>query len=156
MAQYQSGWATRQRNTPNAGCAGVVVAQMFEYALTGTALAQNDIIELAVLPAGNTVVDAILVSDALDTGGSPALEFDVGIMSGEVGDKDSVRTCGNELFAASDAGQAAAPVRASALSAFTIAPVDADRSIGVKITTAAATQAAAGAKLRLLLKYAAV
>ena len=154
MAMIQSGWATRQFNTASAGCAGVEVAQMFEIALPATALAANDIIELGVLPAYNTVTDAILVSADLDSGGSAAIAFDVGVMSGEVGDKVSVRTCGAELFAASNVGQAGGVARTTLASAFTIAPTDKDRSIGVKITTAAATQVA-GAKLRLLLKYAA-
>lgn len=154
MALIQSEWATRQRNTATADCAGEEVAQMFEVKLPAAALVANDIIELGILPAYNTITDAILVADDLDTGGSPALAFDVGIMSGEVGDKDSVRTCGAEVFAASNVGQAGGVARTTLASAFTIASTDKDRSVGVKITTAAATQAA-GAKLRLLLKYAA-
>ena len=154
MALYQSKWATRQRNTPNSGFAGAEVAQLFEYTLSAPALAANDIIELAVLPAGNVVTDAILVCDDLDTGGAPAIVFDVGVMSGEVGDTGA-RTCGAELFSASNVGQAGGVARATLASAFTLTPSDKDRSIGVKITTAPATQAN-GAKLRLLLKYAAV
>jgi hypothetical protein len=155
MALIQSGWATRQRNTVSADCAGEEVAQLFEIALPAAALVANDIIELGVLPAYNSISDAILVCDDLDTGGSPALAFDVGIMSGEVGDKDSVRTCGAEIFAASNVGQAGGVARTTLASAFTIAATDKDRSVGVKITTAAATQAV-GAKLRLMLKYRAV
>lgn len=154
MAIIQSGWATSQRNTATAGCAGVEVAQLFEIALPAAALAIGDIIELGILPAYNSVTDAILVSADLDTGGSPAIAFDVGVMSGDVGDKVSVRTCGAEIFAASNVGQAGGVARTTLASAFTIEPADKDRSIGVKITAAAATQAA-GAKLRLLLKYAA-
>lgn len=155
MALYQSKWATRQRITPNSGCAGAEVAQLFEYTLSAAeALAANDIIELAVLPAGNVVTDAILVCDDLDTSGSATLAFDVGLMSGEVGDTGA-RTCGAELFAASTLGQAGGVARATLASAFTIAPSDKDRSIGVKVKAAPATQAN-GAKLRLLLKYAAV
>lgn len=154
MALIQSGWATRQRNTPSAGCAGIVVAQLFEIKLPAVALASGDIIELAVLPAYNTVIDAILVADDLDTGGSAALTLDVGVMSGDVGDTEAVRTCGAEIFSGSNVGQAGGTARATLASAFTIAAADKDRSIGVKIGTAAATQAV-GAKLRLLLKYAA-
>lgn len=152
MTIIQSGWPTRQRNTATAGYAGVEVAQLFEIALPATALSANDIIELGVLPAYNTVSDAILIADDLDSGGSAALVFDVGIMSGEVGDKDSVRTCGAELFSASNVGQAGGVARATLARAFTIASQENDRSIGVKITKEAATQVA-GAKLHLLLKY---
>lgn len=156
MAIYQSGWATRQRNTANSGCAGAEIAQMFEFELPSAALLVNDIIEIGVLPANNAISDAILISDDLDTDAAPAIAFDVGLMSGEVGDKVSVRTCGAEVFAASNVGQAGGVARATLATAFTTAASDKDRSVGVKITTAAVAQAAAGTKLRLLLKYRAV
>lgn len=150
MALLQSFWATGQRMTPVGACAGDEVAQLFEYALPA-ALAAGDIIELAMLPAFNSPTDAVLVCDELDTGA--VLAFDVGIMSGEVGDKDSVRTCGAELFSAQASGDGTAVARATAVTAFTIASTDNHRSIGVKITTAPGA-IVKGAKLRLLLKYA--
>jgi hypothetical protein len=153
MTIYQSLWATSQRNTPYGDCAGDEVCELFEFALTSTALATGDIIELAVLPATHAPSDAILISDDLDTNGAPTIAFDVGIMSGDVGDAVSARTCGNELFSASTLGQAGGVARTTLATAFTIAGTDGHRSIGVKITTAAATQAAAGAKIRLMLKY---
>lgn len=156
MTIYQSGWATRQRNTANSGCAGAVIAQMFEFELTSTALQVGDIIEIGVLPAHNSVSNAILISDELDTNAAPTIAFDVGVMSGEVGDDESARTCGAELFAASSIGQAGGVAKTTLATAFTIAAADKDRSIGVEITAAALTQAAAGAKLRLLLEYRAV
>lgn len=154
MAIHQSGWATRQRNTAVAANAGVEIAQMFVFTLAGTtALPLGDIIELGVLPANNEISDAILIADDLDTG--TTLTLDVGIMSGDVGDKGSVRTCGAEIFAASNVGQAGGVARTTLATAFTVAAVSQDRSIGVKIA-AAATAHTAGAKLRLLLKYRAV
>jgi len=154
MAIKQSFWATGQRMVPVGDCAGDEVAQLFEYQLPAAGLSIGDIIELAVLPAFNTATDAILVSDDLDSNGAPTIAFDVGIMSGSVGDAVSARTCGAELFSGSVVGKAGGVERASLASAFTIAPTDNHRSIGVKLTAAAATQVA-GAKLRLLLKYAA-
>lgn len=152
MTILQSLWATSQRNTPYGDCAGDEVCELFEYALPAAALNIGDIIELGVLPAFHAPSDAILVCDDLDSNGTAALVFDVGLMSGDVGDAVSARTCGNELFAASTTGQAGGVARATLASAFTIASTDNHRSIGVKITTAAATQVA-GAKLRLMLKY---
>lgn len=152
MTILQSPWATGQRTTPYGDCAGDEVSELFAFALPAAALAVGDIIELGVLPAFHAPSDAILVCEDLDSGGAPALAFDVGIMSGDVGDKVTARTCGSELFAASNVGQAGGVARATQVSAFTIAPTDNHRSIGVKITTAAATQVA-GAKLRLMLKY---
>lgn len=154
MALLQSLWATGQRMTAVGDCAGDEVSQMFEFALPQTALSAGDIIELGVLLGNNVPTDAILVCDKLDSGGAPAFAFDVGVMSGAVGDTDPARTCGAELFAASSVAQAGGVARTTLASAFTIAPTENHRSIGVKVTAAAATQVQ-GAKLRLLLKYAA-
>lgn len=148
MALFQSEWATRQQNTATAECAGEEVAQLFEFAMPATALAVGDIIELGILPAYNSTSDAILICDAVGA----SFAFDVGIMSGEVGDKTSVRTSGAELFAAAPTGAAGGVLRTTLPSAFTIQSEERDRSIGVKVT-AAATAQAAGAKVRLMLKY---
>lgn len=148
MALFQSEWATRQRNTATADCAGEEVAQLFEFAVPAAALAAGDIIELGILPAYNSASDAILVCDAVGA----SLAFDVGIMSGEVGDKVSVRTCGAELFAAAPTGAAGGVLRTTLPSAFTIASEERDRSVGVKITAPTGAQVA-GAKIRLMLKY---
>ncbi|MBU9386635.1 hypothetical protein [Burkholderia multivorans] len=155
MTILQSSWATGQRTTPVGDCAADVVAQLFEFALPAAALAADDIIELGVLPANNSPTDATLIVDKLDSGGTATIAFDVGVMSGQVGDKVSARTCGAELFGGSNVGQAGGTVRASLASAFTLAPSDVDRSIGVRIKAAAAAQVA-GAKVRLLLTYRAV
>lgn len=126
----QSDWALGRKQAPTSREAGGVVAQRFEATIDAD-LDVGDIVELAVLPAYHTVVDAILDTEALGT----SVSVDVGIMSGAVGDPDGTRTCGDELFSAEDAS-AAAVVRASASSAFTIAPAGADRSIGVKVSAA--------------------
>lgn len=137
----QSEWVLGRKQTPTSREAGGVVAQRFE-ATIDTDLDVGDIVELAVLPAYHTVVDAILDTDGLGTG----VSVDVGVMSGAVGDPDGTRTCGDELFSAEDAS-AAAVVRASESSAFTIAPADRDRSIGVKVSAAVT----AGKKIGLML-----
>lgn len=152
MTQLQSKWAKREITTPLGGCAGAVVTELFEYSITA-ALALGDIIELAVLPTYATVVDAVLIADDLDTGGSPALTLDVGIMSGEVGVLDAARTCGAEIFAASTVGQAGGVARPTLPSAFRIAPIEGHRSIGVKVAAAPATGATTG-KIQLRLTYA--
>lgn len=137
----QSEWVLGRKQTPTSREAGGVVAQRFEATIDAD-LDVGDIVELAVLPAYHTVVDAILDTEALGTG----VNVDVGIMSGAVGDPDGTRTCGDELFSAEDAS-AAAVVRASESSAFTIAPADRDRSIGVKVSAAVT----AGKKIGLTL-----
>ncbi|MGX0136346.1 hypothetical protein [Cupriavidus metallidurans] len=152
MPILQSPWATGQRTIPVGDCSADQTAQLFEFALPVAGLAVGDIIELAVLPANNSPVDCILIAEKLDNGGAPAIAFDVGLMSGDVGDKVSARTCGAELYAAANVGQAGGIARPTLASAFTIDPADKDRSIGVKITAAAQAQAA-GKKVRLMLQY---
>lgn len=136
----QSEWVLGRKQTPTSREAGSVVAQRFE--VTAGALASSDIVELAVLPAHHTIVDAILDMDTLDAG----ITADVGIMSGTVGDPDNARTCGSELFSAVDASSAVFS-RVDARSAVTIAPKDSDRSIGVKVSGSVA----AGKKIALTL-----
>ena len=44
----------------------------------GAALALNDVIEMVKVPAGATILDIILHTTDLDTGGSPTITLDVG------------------------------------------------------------------------------
>lgn len=141
MAIVQSLWGKGQKVAPLSGMAGVTQVEKFSIALTTDAGA-SDIIELGVLPAGATVVDAILVSDELGT-----ITLSAGLMSGTVGSTDAGRTCGTELFsAAADASV----VRASLATAFRIAPTDADRSIGV---VPSGTITASGQVIELVVFY---
>ena len=128
MTIKQSNWAKGIEVTATSDCSSEVVCERFTFTVTGN-LTSADIIELGVLPAGSTVVDAILDTGNLGAG----VTITSGIMSGVVGDKDAARTCGSELFSAAANN---AIVRPSASSAFNIAPVDKDRSIGVKVSGA--------------------
>jgi len=107
--------------------------------LVRAAFAAGDIIEALVLPADHVIVDALIDSDDLDAHATPALAYDVGLMSGSVGLKDLNRAVGAQLFSAATTGQAAGIARATARTAFTQAPASVDRSIGIKITTKPAT-----------------
>lgn len=127
MAIVQSSWGAGLHQAPVSGEAGTVVAERYSFTITDD-LDQGDIIELAVLPAYHTVVDAILISSTMTT-----TTLDVGIMSGAVGSTDQSRTSGDELF---DGAATGSVVRMSAPAGFRIAPVEADRSIGVKVVTA--------------------
>lgn len=107
------------------------------------AFAVGNIIEALVLPADHTIVDARIDCDKLDaatSGPSPALAFDVGIMSGVVGLKDTSRTVGAQLFSGATTAQAGgASASPSLRAAYSILASNVDRSIGIKITAAAAT-----------------
>lgn len=154
MATILSDYAKRVRNTINGDCAGDVVINRFFIDLLATDLVLNNVIDLGILPAGHTVVNAFLLADDLDTNGAPTITLDVGIMTGTPGDAVSVRTVGQELFTASTAAQTGAGTPMSQKSGFMIASTSADRSIGVKIATAPAT--AAAGRLRLLVEMAPV
>lgn len=128
MTIKQSNWAKGIEVTTTSDCSGEVVCERFTFTVSED-LASDDIIELGVLPANSTIVDAILDTGNLGAG----VTVTSGIMSGVVGYKDAARTCGSELFAAVANN---AIVRPSTSSAFTIAKVNADRSIGVKVSGA--------------------
>lgn len=143
MAIVKSAWGSLRKQAPVSGEAGGVVAEKYTFVVT-VDLAVNDIIELAVLPAYHTIVDAILVTDETGTA-----TFDVGIMSGNLGSPDQARTCGNELFAgAADASVA----RMTKAAGFRITPIEGDRAIGVKVLTAGITQASQVIELVLFTK----
>ncbi len=136
-------------STVVADCAGDTVVQDFFFDITAAQLVLNDIIDIGPLPAYHTVSDAMLIVDDLDTGGSPAVALDVGIMSGTVGDTVSARTVGAELFSADTTARTGGMTRMSLKTGVLIKPTEADRSIGVKIQAAAATAAAGRIRVRV-------
>lgn len=139
MAIYQSEWGAGRKQAPVSGCAGVVVAEKYEFTI-GKDLAATDIVELAVLPAYHSVVEAVLISD--DLGGAT---LDVGIMSGAKGDTDPSRTSGNEFFTAAKSNDV---VSMHNKAGYLVEPVEADRSIGLKVSQAVT---ASGQKVILVL-----
>lgn len=141
MTLFHSEYARGSERVPAPQWAGDVVAIRFEATVPATAGA-GDIIELGVVPASARVLDAVLDVDALDTHENKTIALDVGIMSGDVGSDDGDRTCGAELFDGVTTAQAGGVVRPTTVNAFRTSASGADRSIGVKIATAAATGAA--------------
>jgi hypothetical protein len=106
--------------------------------VTVAGLAANDVIEMCILPAGYVPIDAILVTDDLDSG----------VLSGTGGVADDARTCGNEAFAASTVGQAGGLARPTKADFGQIAPATGNRGIGLKLAAGAATLVV-GADIRL-------
>jgi hypothetical protein len=150
MAVYVLKWADRGGNGSVAypDCAGDVIQNRYEADLAstplkGVTLGVGDIIDFGIIPANTTVTDLLIDSDDLDSNGSPTLAYDVGVLTGTPGETTG-RTCGTEFFAATNASQSAAVTRMSKGTGFRVAPVGYDRSIGIKITTAAATQPSTG------------
>jgi len=134
MTLIQSKYAKGLIIPPFPAFAGGVVAHRFAHDFA-SAPALNDILELAVIPAGACVVDMIVDSDDMDSG--TALLFDIGIMSGNWQVNDGARTVGAEFFSGLNIGQAGGSARPSLKTAFRTQRIGTDRSIGVKIATAA-------------------
>lgn len=133
MALIKSKMAQGLTPVPTAGYAGVVVVQRSPIKLTAAA-AENDILELGILPARNYPVSIAMVADGVTLGA-------VGVMSGKPDDPDAGRTIETTIVtsnAINDAGRK-------------LAPVEHDRSIGVTI---GAGGAAIGKELWLVMTYA--
>lgn len=111
-------------------------------------LALNDVIEMAILPAGYVPVGVKIATEDIDTGAT--LTLDCGILSGTAGLADNARTCGNEAFAASTIGQTGGVVNETKANILLATPTDADRGVGLKIAAAAAGLVV-GAKIRMTL-----
>lgn len=160
MATYASKWVSGDGNgnTVVGDCAGEVVRNIYEInwaeaPFKGVTLALNDIIDIGILPANHTISDVIIDTDDLDTNGTPLMSVDVGILSGTPGDTVSVRTMSNEFFAADTTVRTGGVARMTKSAGFRITPTGSDRSIGVKITAAAATQASTtSGKFRLIVE----
>lgn len=127
---------------------------------SGTNLAVNDVVELAILPADHVPIDFVLLAvSQIDSNATPTLAANIGLMTGSPGDASRIQTAvGTEGGAAVKFGSVAGSLAragqsngtASALTlvqyATTFANIapsfTADRSIGLAVTTAAATNPA--------------
>lgn len=108
----------------------------------------NDVVEMVILPAGYVPTDATAYLEDTDANGAPAIALDLGIISGTAGALDNARTCGSEGIAGATTAQTGGVLRPTKKDWGLIAPTSADRGIGFKVGTAAATLTA-GAKWRL-------
>ncbi len=142
-----SKYASNQIATAASPGAGIAIVNDYFYDLSTAQNVAGDIIDLGILPANHTVSDVVLITGDLDAG--TAMTLDVGLMSGNPGDAVTARTCGAELFSGATTAQTGGVARPTLPSAFTILPSELDRSIGVKIATAAATPAAGRIRLRV-------
>lgn len=145
MAVYRASNVIVAQTPPlTAGGAKDLLAAQATFTLSG-ALALNNVIEMIVLPAGHKLVDVILESTDLDTGGSPAITLSVGTMAGTPYDATfASRTVTPNVIAASTIGQTGGVARAAVAGFTNIAPQDTDRSIGVLVAAGPATGAVAG------------
>jgi len=147
MAILFSKYVSGALRIPHAEKAGEVIAVRYEYAYDAAAVSDGDILDLGILPANMTVRD--IVVDADDVDGGTDFEWDLGLMNGKPGetydpDGSTPRTCGAEFFSGATLGQGAGVVRPTLKTAFRVAPVAYDRSIGVKFVDQGTTTGTLG------------
>lgn len=127
------------------GQAGMVVCNEGEYTAPVT-LAADDIIKLAILPAGHKPVDVILESADLDAHGTPTIVLSVGVINSD-GDDLVANT---NFITSSSVAKAGGVARADTVAGLQLAATSADRVIGVKVITVAETEAAGKVRLKVL------
>lgn len=150
MALHQSGWALGTIPVARPQTAHNTHAQLFIVDVPAAGYASGDILELGVLHAFASVIDASIIT----VGSLGAATVDVGIMSGDAGETTNTdataRTVGAELF--EGAAISAAITRMTKSDALLLKPLEKHRSIGVKF--GAAVAGGAGKKIGLMLHFA--
>lgn len=139
MALLKSAQVADNRPSLNSAQAGQIVVQPFSYTLTA-ALADEDVVALAKLPAGHVPVDCYVSLPELDTG-ADAIKTEFGFW-----DNDATPTAvdTDAMILNSTAGQAAAVKRADATAFLSLAPSNSDRLFGMRVETAPGTGATSG------------
>lgn len=138
------------------------VVAVAEHVVVAGAFALNDVVEMLAIPAGHVPTSLKVVSDQIDSNGAPTLTLTFGVMTGEwlqatVGnDGVTARTVGTEFGnALTTVGRAASVVNLDTVTGLQLAASNVDRSLGIKVSAAAATLVA-GAKIRLIAHFAPV
>lgn len=134
---------------------GEVVAVRYPITLATGDLAENDIGEVGILPAGCVPVALFVDSDDLDSNANPAVAMSVGVLNAAGNDLSTDAADGGAVWgAAITVAQAGGQVAVVSKALSRVAAASSDRKLGVKVTTAAAT--AASGVLGLTLLYRAV
>lgn len=128
-----------------ASCPVAIVGEF----VTVAGLTANDVIEMVAIPAGTVPIDVTVACEDLDSGGTPAIVLDVGVLSGNYGANDAARTCGAEFINDTIIGQTGGMASANVAAGLLLTPTLNDRSIGIKVQTSASVLAL-GKKIRLV------
>jgi len=156
MAFYQAKQVASKLPLTETDGAGDQYVRVCEF-IVPTGLAAGDIIEMNGLPAYHVLTSIELMTDQIDSNGTPTLTLDVDFLTGTYGDAiggaAGSRTMGTTFFAASTTpGRAGGTTASSAVGMARQVATSADRGIGVKLAAAAATLVV-GARLRLRVAY---
>lgn len=149
MARIQSLYAKGTLPTRISQGADVVPLHFeIDVPASGDGTAQNDILEMGILPAGHVPVDVLYSATDLDTNGAPAIVLSFGVLNAAKTDLSTDAEDGGAAWATGlTIGQAGTLARQSDVAIHKVVAEEADRALGFKVTTAAATKAAG--KLRV-------
>lgn len=117
--------------------------------LTAGQVSTSNVYEMAIIPPGYSVVDWAVDVDDLDSNGSPALVFKVGILNSGKTDLDSAP---NIWATGATTGQAGGVLRMTTTAAIRCGSSTSERVVGIIPTTGAGTAAAGDIGLTLWLK----
>lgn len=151
MAVYKSKTAQGQVPVPSL-MFGLIAGILYEFATPSVALAAGDIIALGPISPGVKPVDVQLITDDLDTNGTPTITLTVGVLNAAGTDIDAAAT--STWIAASNVGQTGGIARASTANVYLSGASATERQLGVKVVAGPATYAGAGKKLAVVLKAA--
>lgn len=146
MALVQSDWATGKKPMPAPNGSELVNVRL-DMEVTAAQTALGDIYEMGYLPENCALVDAVYVTDDLDSNGTPAMVMSFGVINSGGTDLDTA------LEASLDVAQAGTAARMTVTpTALGVVTDGATRKkLGYKVTTAAATGAAG--TVSLILSY---
>lgn len=128
------------------------ISQRFKLPLATADLALNTVGNIGILPAGCIPMQVIIDSDDLDSNGTPTIAWSIGISNGAVTNNQQSASGTDISTAAADGGaawgtgitvsQAGGQVQVFSKALSRVTPVNYDRYIMLKATTAAATAVA--------------
>ena len=140
MALKQNQFALGQYPMPVPSGAEVISQRLLYDSAVHGAVALNDIIEMGFLPEECVPVDWVLDCSDLDSNGSPAIVLAVGILTAAKDDISTVAADGGAAWASGlTTAQAGGMVRPTTRPTWLTQPSNSRRSVGVKVSTAAAT-----------------
>lgn len=151
MATLKSDYAKGVKPMPVAQGAEVLSVRM-EISLAA-ALAAGDILYMGDLPEDHVPVDCEVDTDDLDTGATPAIVLQAGVLNADATDLDVAGSGGGSWIGNSTVGQAGGLARASDKFVKRVAPsATTKKKVGIKVSTGPATGATSG-KVGLTLHY---
>lgn len=147
MALKQSKTALGQNPVPSVWSA-VTTGIPFEY-VTDATLAAGDIIDLGPIEAGVKPFNVTLLSDDLDTNGTPTITLSVGILNAAKTDLGAGTY--DTFIAASTIAQTGGHAAATLANAYLSGVSTTARRLGIKVVAGPATFAGAGKKIAVIL-----